>query len=838
MIDLFLNTGVQRLEVVKTDEELASLGLDAVALSRTAGSRWMPTGNPFARVFSQRRGTKTHFVLAIDTKEGPRAQGFIGLRSELFDVSSMTTFAISMPLAAPHPATVELPLAKVRFSDETPVPVSLILDIGNSRTCGLLLEDTDPESPIDPEQLRPAIFRSLRDPIDGSPEIVESTIEFVPPQWDPGPGQYVFTYSTHSGFFDNLKRLFTHHPMISRDIFFQRADGFTNDTVAAIGSNAIRWRRLTKHISPPTTGLSSPKRYLWSTTEVDSDWKYADYRHESGISLLPIRGDVLFYVPGDDSDDFLLQEGREYVASAEPKHPRYPKRALLVFFLYELLTTCYVHMNSTEYRRQSTVPLRPRIFRDLVLTYPSALGPAEVESFSLQARKAVKIFESIHCLPEAIRLHTAWDEGVTGQLSYVAGELRSTASRLYRLLAFGQEATVASFDFGGGTLDAAVARYRKGESTGEISCRVELVDGAFVGGDDLVRALVRDVVFPQLQEFIADTEGVARLVSLYRDRTTYEHTAVRIRLLREVFIRLAHRILEATSLVPVPSSIPLVDVAEVDSVDMLSQRIFGEQGIGRLRNWEFRLKSEAIDREIEKSFAPAIASILSRMPLEHLDAVVLAGRLASVRGVSALVESSVKSAGANVPVIPFHRVPGSAELARLIFGGDSIDPKVSVALGAAIAFTGAQGRAPSGLRFSVDYSSTTGPYYWGIVNPTTLEFSELAGGLLFSPDDPYHSTAVVDSTKGDHYIGRRPRAVGPIGPAMLRYRLHVRERGVIQLRRARDPKTNEEILSIAAAEGAAAAAELLPRSHIGRPYWLDTGYLWDQTGKEEREVAE
>lgn len=830
MATFFLNSGIQHLLVDKQDSDLTSLGLDAAAFARAFGSRWHFSNQPFVRVFSQRRQTTTSFVLAIDTREGPTAEGFVGSHEDLFSDPHRQAFGITFPLLNSAFRVKEIEICTIDFAHDAPLEVALVLDMGNTRTSGLIIEDDEPDNPIGPEKFRPVLFQSFRQPLDTLEPIFDSTLEFVPPHWLKGPGQYVSETEVRLGTLALLRRMITRYPMITGALSYRRSRTFANDSVVAIGKDAVAWRQLTEHVSPSNTGLSSPKRYLWATTPVPSSWKYAMPLDDRRIMRLwPIRGDILLYITPDDSEEFLLQEGDDPVATDAPPDPTYPRRALSVFFLFEVLKSCHAYINSHQYRVQSRHPLRPRSLTHVVLTYPSALGPEEVRAYSTQARKAMKIFETLYGRrgeTQRLRLHTRWDEGVASQLCYVASELRTDRSPMLTELLRNKEVVVASLDFGGGTLDAAVVRYSRGVHQGEVQCAVEFVEGEFIGGDDLTRLIIRELIFPQLAEFVADEKAFTSLLSLFHEGSVNKNTTLRIRLLRDVFIPLAHGILEATSLPHVARGLSAVDVCGDEVLDPLGEFLFGTEGRGRIRTWELLLDADEVMNQIKRCFETPVSTLLSRMPLLELTAIVLAGRLASLPGVGALVTQSLASTALKVPVLPFGKIEGIRETYRTMFGTAPIDSKVSVMLGAAIALTGAWGRAPSGLRFSVDYSAVAGPFFWGLVDARTLRFSDLLNGVFLSPSDDSSRVAQLSMGHGTYYIGRRSAKAGSDGVALVRYRLEVDKDGVIGLRRERNPETNEEILKVTAMDGPV-GARLIPQSHLRHTYWLDSGLLSD-----------
>ena len=124
------------------------------------------------------------------------------------------------------------------------IPVDMVLDVGNSRTCGILIEDHVQEK----DGLKKRYELELRDltrPERVYSEPFESRVEFA---------QAFFGkdhFSVQSG----------------------RRDAFQWATIARVGKEAARLASR-REGNEGATGLSSPKRYLWDDARYEQGWRF------------------------------------------------------------------------------------------------------------------------------------------------------------------------------------------------------------------------------------------------------------------------------------------------------------------------------------------------------------------------------------------------------------------------------------------------------------------------------------------------------------------------------------------------------------------------------------
>ncbi|OJA05820.1 virulence factor SrfB [Halomonas sp. QHL1] len=404
---------------------------------------------------------------------------------------------------------VEIPDIKVISQQEGVIPVDLVLDVGNSRTCGILIEDHG-QSGMGLKHNYVLELRDLVDPERVYREPFESRIEF---------SQTFFGkdhLSVKSG----------------------RHDAFLWPTIARVGVEAGRLagrRRGTEG----STGLSSPKRYLW-----DDD----TYRHGWRFNSAYVRTDTEPHATAAPFSHLINELGDAlYTLDEEDQlpvfKPHYSRSSLMTFMLAEVLAQALMQMNSPAQRVRQGHTNRPRHLRSITLTVPPALPQAERSLFVSRLEQAVAlIWKSLgwHDGEEESnpfeasddgtlrvpmpRLRVEWDEASCGQLVYLYTEIKENFAghpeEFFATLARPDKAdreriSLATIDIGGGTTDLVITDYhldRNGSASGGSNVFVvpeqRFRDGFRVAGDDILLDVIQLFILPSLEAALKEA-GVA-----------------------------------------------------------------------------------------------------------------------------------------------------------------------------------------------------------------------------------------------------------------------------------------------------------------------------------------
>lgn len=475
---------------------------------------------------------------------------------------------------------VGVPEIKINSStlQEPAVNVDLILDVGNSHTCGILVEESSDES-HGLKQTYELQIRDLSEPHHLYNELFESRVEFAPAKF----GKQNF--SVESG----------------------RDDAFIWPSIIRVGSEASRMA-LQRLGSEGSTGISSPRRYLWDEETYTPGWRFnetpaapnqAAQIHEPLATALPLTnlvnddGQPLYSMPMDD---------RLPVFS-----PHYSRSSLMTFMLSELLTQALMQINSAAQRLKMTHANAPRQLRAIILTLPSAMPKPEREIFRRRMNEAIAlVWKSMGWHPaddnfvsEQDRaksqvpvptVQMEWDEATCGQMVYLYNETQvnfggrtaaffASMARPDKQLEAGETAgktlRIASIDIGGGTTDLAITQYWLDDGIGnnvKISPRLLFREGFKVAGDDILLDVIQLYILPALQTRLKKAAIVntdALMDKLFgNDGRMDGQSALRQQATLQIFMPVGRAILEAYE-----SFDPLETNAEIDASfgELLSQ---------------------------------------------------------------------------------------------------------------------------------------------------------------------------------------------------------------------------------------------------------------------------
>jgi hypothetical protein len=408
------------------------------------------------------------------------------------------------------------------------IPVDMVLDIGNSRSCGILIEDHPQQNdglskryPLELRDLTMSEF-TYRDPF-------ESRIEFAEPVFGKDH------FSMQSG----------------------RSDVFRWPTITRIGPEALRLASLRRG-TEGSTGLSSPKRYLWDEESYEPGWRFnctnsvtVSEPHATAVPLSGLindRGQALFDLPEEERMPVF--------------HPHYSRSSLMTFMLAEVLTQALTQMNNPAQRLRMSHSRVPRHLRSINLTVPPSMAKPEREIFAKCMEQAIGlIWKSFgwDSTDDKIDLHdpesrkstwpfmpevfVQWDEATCGQAVYLFNEVhKNFAGRPEEFFATmrrpGQARkgclTIASIDIGGGTTDLVITDFRLDGTGSNVSITPTQLfrDGFRVAGDDILLDVIRQFIIPALNDALTDA-GVDSPESLLSRLIGNETLAVREAVLRQ-----------------------------------------------------------------------------------------------------------------------------------------------------------------------------------------------------------------------------------------------------------------------------------------------------------------
>ena len=375
-------------------------------------------------------------------------------------------------------ATSNASLPTVRFLDTInssgtyrAINVDLVLDIGNSRTCGVLIEN-DGEPGVDLAKSNRLELRDLARPQYAYREPFRSHVEFA--QAELGPS----FYSRLSG----------------------RAGAFSWPSLVRVGPEALRLNGASSG-ADGDTGLSGPKRYLWDGREHRQLW-YFNMSEQWTLEPTPVFGEMLPLLTQDGK--MLATAGAGAQAAYQPK---FSKASLFCFMVIELLLQAISQINAPGQRAGTATPNVPRRLERVVLTIPTGTPLLERSRFQEQCDNAVRLLWSVlewgptgiadHPMPT---IHIAYDEATCTQLVWLYTEIKekflSKPSEFLKIMGPPTDnrgrstVRVASLDIGGGTTDLMITTYAVQSENDALQPTQNFREGFRRAGDDILEAVI------------------------------------------------------------------------------------------------------------------------------------------------------------------------------------------------------------------------------------------------------------------------------------------------------------------------------------------------------------
>ena len=430
---------------------------------------------------------------------------------------------------------LQLPCIRL-ISAKQAMGVSLVLDIGNSRSCGVLMEDTE-QGHFKTTSL---FLRDLNAPENVYDEAFESCVEFSKPEFD------YDGLSARSG----------------------REDAFIWPSLVRTGPEAVRLSSM-RCGNEGSTGLNSPKRYIWNdeAKKDTEEWRFNPYSYQ--IPVIDKRsGKMLGYASAAFSgftppaslspvSDYINSKGDALFAADDLGnfHAVYSGKSTMTFMLQEILLQAISQINSCAYRFRTSYKDTPRYLKAVVITTPPSMPDVEREIFRGCAYEAIGILwkcmgydpaedpakfsftgdqaaEMEYPVPEVV---FDWDEAQAAQFVYLYNETQEVfGGNCERFLSFMRRpdadarfderikdeddrklisCRIASLDIGGGTTDMVITDYSFPENTYEhsetVKSRQILREGFKYAGDDVLLELIEKTVLTQIGRAINE---------LYSDR--------------------------------------------------------------------------------------------------------------------------------------------------------------------------------------------------------------------------------------------------------------------------------------------------------------------------------
>ncbi len=351
----------------------------------------------------------------------------------------------------------------------------------------------------------------------------------------------------------------TYNKPFDMHVVFRKAD-FGN--VSGSSSDLFQWKSLVRvgeeatdlmyrsledeGLSETRSNYSSPKRYLWDTKPFDGKWNFLISKDD------PLNIRVMDAVFIKNVTSWFADDGeytpKENLMPAESC--RYSRSSLMTFVFIEVFLQAYMQINSIEYRRKRGDVDCPRRLRNIIITAPTAMPNQEqvrlrqcaVDAYNV-IKKSYPWLKDLNIIPKPSMIKTGsadddgterdwtYDEATASQFVYlyseVAEKYKGEIHRLFESkghvrpefakLGYKEKSlTIGSVDIGAGTTDLMICSYQY-QGGGRINLTpVPLFwDSFYLAGDDILNDIVLNVV---IERRAAESDTVGSILSILERR--------------------------------------------------------------------------------------------------------------------------------------------------------------------------------------------------------------------------------------------------------------------------------------------------------------------------------
>ncbi len=442
-------------------------------------------------------------------------------------------------------------------TNEVSVDVDLILDIGNSRTTGILVETAKEGEPFRFTDATPLKLRDITYPDKTYSEPFEMRLAFVKSELG---NEAAFALS------GNPK-------------------AFKWPSLVRIGPEAQRLAVI--NIAENNNSImSSPKRYLWDDEKRIFPWTYISKSNEH-FAKPALYGIAELFTEDGKLIEREMQKHKEdpdeYPKPIPAINPYFSRSSLMTFALAEIFLQAISYVNSYDFRKRQGQEFLPRRLKRIVLTCPTAMLQTEQIILRQHARDAVDalkqyfgnsfIDEKLTIIPDPDdigrtpdkRKEWNYDEATCNQLAFVYGEIKDkflNNAKLYIETVGKKRAdtiypdepslTIASVDIGGGTTDLMIASYQANPQANisVITPQPLFWEGFNLAGDDIVKRVIERILLPAIKKY-ADSLGAKQTVNLmnflfgpYLGKTTAFDKLMKKQFANQIAIPIAFEILQ------------------------------------------------------------------------------------------------------------------------------------------------------------------------------------------------------------------------------------------------------------------------------------------------------
>lgn len=390
-----------------------------------------------------------------------------------------------------------------------PVDVDLVIDIGNSNTCGVLFESpVNGDASFKFKSVKKLKLIDLSNPEKDYEESFSMRLAFVEPKF----GE-IKKPDTNNSKYNNFR-----WPSLLR--LGKEASRFINEYNLDIDKG-----------KETATHHSSPKRYLWDNKKAKIQWEFVNFDGQDLNKAIEYEGITEQFT--DSGDYAYLPEMKK----DDKTLPLYSRKSLMTFTYIEILLHAISQINSHDFRMTHGALERPRKLKRITITCPTSI--VQYEQFMLrecatEAVRALSKFYSNSFLalideddeqkneleviprPNELAKNTKedrrdwiYDEATCGQFVFLYAEVSKRYLNKPEVFfnLYGKRRddvddtenkalTIGSIDIGGGTTDLMICayQYEKGQSVAVLKPNPLYWESFNLAGDDLLKNIVQEII--------------------------------------------------------------------------------------------------------------------------------------------------------------------------------------------------------------------------------------------------------------------------------------------------------------------------------------------------------
>ena len=607
-------------------------------------------------------------------------------------------------------------LPRVKLTDlrrhVSSIDVDLVLDIGNSRTIGMLIEKRPGES-LSLDNGSVLELRDISQPLNHHRDTFSSYMCFARARFGDLHG-----YSRGSG---------------------RNRPSFSWPSAVRVGPEAVRLA-INSRREEGQTSMSSPKRYLWDLKARVQEWRYSPDPDIQNSPESPVNsGDFVGFVNNEGTPlhvfDSLRSKSLDFINSQSDfpvTEPKFSRSSMMMFLISEILSHALVQINSPSQRNKRLNPDIPRRLNRIILTTPPAMSVSERKLYQQWADWAVDVIwkaldwdeysktEEDYRFKPKVRMDL--DEASATQLVFVYNEIekRFSGDSLKYFELFGKlrqrylgksSLRVASIDIGGGTTDMVITTYLV-ESAGATNILIphqEFREGFNIAGDDILKAVIENHLIPQLIEFLRsfdptiNRELIMRRLGRDAVNLTEKERALRAQFAQQILIPIIFNLFSKLEKISIEdltnysayqlepkSLINIINKADVEIIKFITNLVdFKNEQCFDLEKWSPVFDLSSVGSTISSTISPIILNLAEVIKLWDCDFVVLSGRPSCLPSVQSILLKSP-------PVPPSRLIPMSEYQVEnwypfwTTLDGKIVDPKTTGVVGALL-FTVSEG---------------------------------------------------------------------------------------------------------------------------------------------------